>query len=235
VPVLALRVGPPGILFFVLVAGVAGHVTAAAGVPPVLVLVMGAAGCLAALLVVAAPLVVPAVRRRTTGARPGWAFDLETRIIVGRIAVATVLATALATVLGLSRVYWVLITVVAILQIGRGRRLTALRGVHRVLGTLVGVALFALLAVLRPSGLLLVLIVALLQFATELVIVRHYGVALALITPLALTIAESTGADVLSTAAVRIVDTVVGAGSAVLVLVLELAAERAIARRRARS
>jgi uncharacterized membrane protein YccC len=157
---------------------------------------------------------------------------VASRIILGRLAVAAALGTAVGLGLGLERVYWVLLSVVAILQNGRGRRLTAVRGVHRMLGTVLGVGVFVLVATVRPTGLLLVTLVALLQFGTELLIVRHYGLALVLITPLALTIAESTGADVLATATVRVVDTAVGAGAALLVLVLELGAERLLGRRR---
>jgi Fusaric acid resistance protein-like len=232
VPVLALRVGPPAVLFFVLVAGLASRVTGLGAVQPGLLLTMVAAGCVVAYLVVVAPLLLPAVRRSTAGHAPAPGLDLETRIILGRLAVAAVLATALALGLGLERVYWVLLSVVAILQNGRGRRLTAVRGAHRLLGTVVGVGAFVAIAAARPSGLLLVAIVALLQFVTELVIVRHYGLALVLITPLALIIVESAGGDVLTTATIRVIDTAVGAGAAMLVLVVELGVERMLARRR---
>ena len=110
-----------------------------------------------------------------------------------------------------------LLAVVATLQAGRSRRLTAVRGVNRVLGTLVGVAAFALLALLAPQGLVLALVVGVLQLVTELVIVRHYGLALVLITPLALTIAEAgSGGPVAPLVQDRVVDTVTGAAVALL-------------------
>ena len=138
--------------------------------------------------------VIPAVRRREAAlpvAPLAFTIDATTRIVLLRLAIAALLAAALGAALGLHRTYWVLLAVVATLQAGRSRRLTAVRGVNRVLGTLVGVAAFALLALLAPQGLLLALVVGLLQLVTELVIVRHYGLALVFITPLALTIAEA--------------------------------------------
>jgi len=73
----------------------------------------------------------------------------------------------------------------AVLQASHVRRLTVIRTVQRVLGTVVGVAVLALLAGMDPSGLWLVAIVALLQFAIEVVITRNYALALIFITPLA--------------------------------------------------
>jgi uncharacterized membrane protein YccC len=106
--------------------------------------------------------------------------------------------------------------------------------VHRVLGTLVGVGAFALLSIASPRGLLLALVVGLLQLVTELVIVRHYGLALVIITPLALTVAEAgSGGPLLPLVADRVVDTAVGSGVALIVLVADLVLERLIERRRA--
>jgi uncharacterized membrane protein YgaE (UPF0421/DUF939 family) len=48
----------------------------------------------------------------------------------------------------------------------------------------------------------------------------------------ALTIAESTGADMLTTSTTRVVDTALGAAVSLLVLVVEPGAERLLAHRR---
>jgi uncharacterized membrane protein YccC len=70
---------------------------------------------------------------------------------------------------------------------GLSHRLT--RGVHRILGTLVGLVVAA--AILLPAGpprspLVLAVLVVLLQFPTELFMTRNYGLALAFFTPLIL-------------------------------------------------
>jgi len=81
------------------------------------------------------------------------------------------------------------------LQSGHNRRLTNIKALHRVLGTLLGVLIFEAIMLVKPSGLLLVMIIAILQFATEVVVGRNYGLALLFITPLALTnsTASATG------------------------------------------
>ena len=89
----------------------------------------------------------------------------------------------------------------------------------RVLGTVAGVILFAVFTWLQPSGLWLVAVLALLQFAIEVVVGRNYGLALIFITPLALTISAVTGTDdPLGLAGERISDTFLGAFIALVVL-----------------
>jgi uncharacterized membrane protein YccC len=86
--------------------------------------------------------------------------------------------------------------------------------VHRAVGTAAGAALFLLLARLGPEGVVLGLVLGALQLAVELVVVRHYALALTFITPLVLLIATAaTGGALASTdvALERVVDTVVGA------------------------
>jgi len=226
---LGFEVGPPGVLFPVLVGGVAGHLAApvalgGAAVDGLVVIGTMAVGATLAYLVVLAPLVIRSVRmsdaelHHSTAAPLRFRFDATARLILIRLLVAAAIAAAVAAPLGLPRAYWVTLTVVAILQNGHRLRLTAVRGIHRVFGTLLGVGVFALLELLHPTGWWLVLVLAVLQFGAETVILRNYGLALLLITPLALVISAqgSTAPGVLI--ADRVVDTVVGGAIAMLVL-----------------
>lgn len=227
----ATAVGPPGALFPVLGAGVAARLTGpgaagGAALDPLLVLGCAAAGAASALLVVAAPLAVPAVRRRDRGIpiEPlRLSLDATGRTVVARVSVAAVVAAAVAAVLGLDRGYWVVVAVVAVLQAGRGRRLSGIRAVHRVGGTLLGALVFVLAAALvglPAQGVLLAVVLGVLQLVAELVIVAHYGLALVLITPLALLIAEAGSAgDPWAIAGTRVLDTAIGCAVALLVLV----------------
>ena len=228
---LGLNVGPPGSLFFVLVAGVSGHVAGPAeqdggNVNGLLVVGMLALGLAIAYLVVLAPLVLP--RNRAADATVHnepmrFDFDETTRIILIRLIVATGIAALVAAPLGIHRAYWVVVAVVAILQNGHRLRLTALRGVHRVLGTLVGLGLFALIQLAHPSGVWLGLLLMTLQFVVEMVVIRNYGLALVFITPLALTIAAQAGtAEVGVIVSERFFDTLLGAAIATVVLVVAL-------------
>jgi uncharacterized membrane protein YccC len=129
-------------------------------------------------------------------------------------------------------VYWVLLTVVAILQNDHRIRLTALRAVQRVGGTLVGVGLFAIIALWSPSGIWLAVLVAALIFVAQLVIMSNYGLGLVLITPLALTIAAQGHSEpLLSIVGDRVVDTILGGGIALVVLMFSIAL-RQVRRRR---
>jgi hypothetical protein len=226
-------VGPPGALFPVLGAGVAARLTgprSAGGdaLDPLLVIGCAVAGAVIASLVVTAPLLLPGVRRRDA-AIPivplRFALDGAGRTVVARVSAGVVVAAALAAVLGLERGYWVVVAVVAVLQAGRGRRLSGIRGVHRVVGTLLGAAVFVLVATLvglPARGLLLAVVLAALQFGAEMVVVAHYGAALLLITPLALLIAEAGSAgDPWTIAGTRVVDTAIGCAIALAVLVAD--------------
>jgi hypothetical protein len=229
VVLLGFGAGPPGGLFFMLVAGTSIRLTSSpqlggVGLHGGIVIGMLALGATLAYVIILVPLLVPSVRRRDLErhrARAHLHFDLsgDTRVIVIRLALAAAIAVAVSAPLGVHRTYWVLLTVIAILQNGRRLRLTALRGIHRVLGTLVGLALFALVLRVNPQGLWLALLLAVLQFIVELVVIRNYGLALIFITPLALTIAaQGDPGDVATVTLTRVLDTLLGAAIALLVL-----------------
>jgi hypothetical protein len=115
------------------------------------------------------------------GPYPGWLWTQA-----GRYGVAVLAAGAAATAIGIGHPYWSMVAaVVAVTGADTTARLT--RAIHRVAGTLAGVGLgAAILAPHLPVGALIV-IVGLLQFATELVVGRNYGLAVVCLTPLALT------------------------------------------------
>ena len=227
--ILGFSIGPPGSLFFVLVTGVSTHLAAPVSLggeslSGLLVIGMLALGAVIAYLVVLAPLAVPRVRVRDSELHAGRAprrFTLTEidRVILGRVIVGSAIAALISAPLGIHRAYWVVLTVVVILQNGHRLRLTTLRAVHRVLGTLVGVAVFALVMLVNPHGVWLALLLMALQFGVEIVVIRNYGLALVLITPLALVISSQSGtADVTATVTERVVDTVLGAVIALVVL-----------------
>jgi len=226
---LSLSLGPPGALFFILVAGVSSHLAAPSaiggdGLSGLLIVGMIAIGAVLAYLVILAPLVVPSVRSRDFAVhadrvRMRFGFDHTTRVIFTRIAIAATAAAMLSAPLGIHRAYWVMVAAVVILQNGHRIKLTAIRAVHRVAGTILGVGLFALVMLWNPHDLVLALLLVVLQFAVEMVVVRNYGLALILITPLALTIAsQGTTGDVGEVIVERVLDTLLGAGIALVVL-----------------
>lgn len=238
---LGLSVGPPGALFFVLIGGVATHLAGptdigGAGIDGGLIVGLLALGCAISYMVVLGPLLRPAVRRRDaalheTHVPMRFVMDDISRVILLRLVLASAIAVAVSAPLGLPRAYWVILTVVVILQNGHTVRLSALRGVHRVLGTFVGLAVFALIALFAPEGLWLAFVLMALQFVVEMVVIRNYGLALVFITPLALLI-STQGGHVDEIIADRVVDTLIGTAIAMLVLLGALAVRRIRTRRR---
>ena len=232
---LGLSVGPPGALFFVLIGGVATHLAGppaigGAGIDGGLVVGLLVLGCVISYLVVLSPLLRPAVRHRDAALHEerlpmSFVIDDISRVILLRLVLASAIAVAVSAPLGLPRAYWVILTVVVILQNGHTVRLSALRGVHRVLGTFVGLALFGLIALFAPEGLWLAFVLMGLQFVVEMVVIRNYGLALVFITPLALLI-STQGGHVGEIIADRVVDTLIGTAIAMLVLLGALALRR---------
>ncbi len=217
-----LAVGPPGPLFPVLLFGLSAHVVdpRAAHVDPGLYLIVVATSLAFACTVVLVPLVLGRNRRAPArGIReifPGPRWDATGRTLVVRSALVAFVGTALATVVDPERAYWIVSAGIAVLGVSASRRVALTRGIHRALGSAAGGGLYLLIALVPLPGVVLGLVLGGLQFVIELVIVRHYALALMFITPLVLLILGSAGAGGVDVAVERVVDTVVGSALGVL-------------------
>lgn len=107
-------------------------------------------------------------------------------IIVTSVVTA---ALAIALYLGLSYPYWVPVSCFIIMQ-GMHLRTIWIKQLHRLLGTAFGVfiAWFLLSLSLSPIG--VAAAIFLMMFWIETMVVRHYGLAVLIITPLTIFIAE---------------------------------------------
>ena len=63
--------------------------------------------------------------------------------------------------------------------------------VHRILGTVAGMALAWVLLRLEPGPWEICVLIMLLTFVTEFLVVRHYGLAVIFITPMTILLAEA--------------------------------------------
>lgn len=211
------RLGPPGPLFFVLVFGLSAHIVATASIAPLAYLVAFTGGCVFSYLVSLVPLLLPEARsRRARPLRvllPGPVLDTDALMLLLRVAIVAVLGVLLALVVDPGRSYWIVGSAVAVIGIAAARKAAFQRGLHRMLGTVVGAGAYALLALLHPAGLWLALLLGVLQFAVELVVARNYALALVFITPLVLLLTGAATGEVgsMEVALERIVDTLVGA------------------------
>lgn len=211
------RLGPPGPLFFVLVYGLSAHVVASGAIAPLVYLAALAGGCAFSYLVALAPLALPRIRR--IPARPlreilpGPAWNADSRMLLIRVVIVSIVGVLLGLVVDPDRTYWIVGSAVAVIGVAAARRAAFQRGLHRMLGTVVGAGLYILLALLHPAGIWLALLLGLLQFSIELVVVRHYALALVFITPLVLLLTGAATGSIgsLDVAGERIVDTIVGA------------------------
>ena len=211
-----LRWHPAGPLFVVFgAAALAAHAATPGQVPlafavaagaALLAAAIGAAGRLRGLFRSATSRCANSAAAAPDTPRLGWQWTQAVRH-----GVAVLAAGAAATAIGIGHPYWSMVAaVVAVTGADTTARLT--RAVHRVVGTLAGVVLAAvILAPHLPMG-ALIGIVGLLQFATELVVGRNYGLAVLFLTPLALTMGTlAQSASTWSLLHDRAIETVLGA------------------------
>lgn len=215
-----VSLGPPGTVFFAMVFGLSAQVTAVHDgvrrVDPVLYLGIVAASAAFACVLVASPLLFARYRREPV--RPlrelfprRWGGLART--LTARAAVVAVFGVAAAAVVDPERSYWVIAAGLAVVGMPVGRRAAATRGIHRAVGTVVGGALYLVLALVPFPVWVLGIVLGVLQFVIELVVVRHYALALVFITPLVLLIIGAASGDTVSfpLALGRVLDTLIGA------------------------
>lgn len=211
------RLGPPGPLFFVLVFGLSATVVRSAPITPAGYVAAIAAGCAFSYLIAVSPLALARVRaRRARPLRqlfPGPSWDADARRLLLRVVLVSVLGVVVSLFLDPARAYWIVGAAVAVIGIASSRRAALQRATHRLLGTIAGAGVYALLALLHPSGLWLAALLGVLQFSIELVVVRHYALALTFITPLVLLLlgAATGSTGDMSIAMERVIDTLAGA------------------------
>ena len=211
VAMFGFTVGPPGPLFVVLVYGLSAHIVAS-GADAATYVAAVACGILFSSAVSLAPLVLAS--RRRVAARPlrevlpGPAWPPGERMLVIRVALVTVVGIAVGLLVDPDRAYWIVGAAIAVVGVAADRRAAFSRGLHRMIGTILGAAVYLLLAPLPIPALWLALLLGLLQFTIELFVVRNYALALVFITPLG----AATGAvDTVAVATERVIDTLAGA------------------------
>ncbi|OAH50469.1 FUSC family protein [Microbacterium oleivorans] len=210
---------PPGALFIVFAAGATASIPAE-GARFGDVLVVGLAA-------VFFSLTVTLVSETVTGRRIPRLTRTKNRMPVGAVAaemaltvaVATVLAGAAGLLLFHAHWYWAMVGAVAAVS-GPHVKARVIRGLQRLIGTLLGVLVAAGILALGLPPLAVILIAVALQACAELFVGRNYAIAMVFITPLALLmvqLAAPTTVGVLLTD--RVWETVVGivAGTAVAV------------------
>ncbi|HEX7806101.1 MAG TPA: FUSC family protein, partial [Cellulomonas sp.] len=150
-----------------------------------------------------------------------------------RYGLAVLAAGAVATLAGIGHPGWAMVAAVVPLAVSDTPG-QLLRAGHRLGGTAVGLLVAAGLFALHPAGWQLVVLVVALQTVAELFVVRNYGFAMVVITPLALLmnlLVGSAPTDVLLRD--RALETLIGAVIGILVALVStrLAGSRGVATR----
>lgn len=147
-------------------------------------------------------------------ARPG--LPAGTTVHALRYAVAIAAAGLAGLALGIDHANWAMASAavpLAVVVAGERLDLAAVvhRAAHRVTGTLAGLVVSAAVLLPGPRPELLVVVVMVLLFPTELFLSRHYGLALGFFTPLIMVMTElAVPADPSGMLLARGVDTLIG-------------------------
>lgn len=206
--------GPPGSLFFIMAAAIGAYAPAAPHEVPARVGLF-ALGCLLAFFMAFVYSVYTIRLRKPAPVVPlpkaTFDFVVFDAVVIG---VFVGISLALAQLLQLEKAYWVPVSCLAVIQ-GASLRAVWSKQLHRVLGTAAGMAL-AYAVLLLPLGAWgMSLLMMGLSFLIELMVVRHYALAVTLITPLTILLAEAAtlGHGSTSTAPLiqaRFLDTLLG-------------------------
>ncbi|ALG83418.1 FUSC family protein [Gordonia phthalatica] len=134
-----------------------------------------------------------------------------------RNTVAVLVVGSVSVLAGLGRPDWAVVSAVLVLQLGPDRVRGSVRGAHRVLGTLIGLAIFAALHSLDLHAVALIVVLAVLNMAIELTVTTNYALAATFITPLALLLG-SPNQPIVHQMTSRVIETLLGVGIAIAML-----------------
>ena len=204
-------VGPPGSLFFVMTAAI-GAYSPARGAAAAAQVGFIAMGCTLAILI-AFFYSLHALSRRSGASDSRGSFDFGFVVAESVLIGAAVgVSLAIAQLLQLQRPYWVPVSCLAVIQTASLRE-AWLKQLHRVTGTVLGLLLFMLFAMMPLSAMGVALLLTALTFVIETLIVRNYALAVVFITPLTILLAEAADLGAGPPRGVmvaRLVDTLIG-------------------------
>lgn len=184
------RMKPPGSFFFIMIASLASCMPFNLETIPIRVGLIGMGAMLACTLALFYSLYnaekYPSKKESIVVVKNNDTTLFES-VIVG---VFIFLSLITGHLLELENPYWLPISCAAVMQ-GASLHHVWQRSFQRVLGTFVGLGLAWLLLLLKMTPLTICICIILLQFIIEMLIVRHYGLAVVFITPLTLFLAEA--------------------------------------------
>lgn len=182
--------GPPGSLFFIMAASIGAFSPVGILQVPLMVGLITLGSLLACLIAFFYSihtlrfLVASPVSPQPRASFDTMAFD---SVVIG---VFVGLSLALAQVLQLQRAYWVPVSCMAVIQ-GASLRAVWSKQFHRMIGTCVGLLVSWGLMLLPLNPWTESLSMMALAFVIEMLVVRHYALAVTIITPMTILLAEA--------------------------------------------
>ena len=140
------------------------------------------------------------------------------RLVAGRAATAVLLASSAAFLSPVGRPYWAILSSLIVLHMGASRADLTIRAAHRVIGTALGTVVYLGIVALDPSTWVRLCLVIAAVYALESLVTRNYAVAVVFVTVFALMLTPAaSSAQIVTLMGDRVLETVIGASSAVLV------------------
>ena len=113
-------------------------------------------------------------------------WNSHASVTAQKVLIACLTAGAVGIAAGFDRPDWAIVSAMLMLQWGPDRTAGQVRGLHRLIGSLLGVGLFAVFHLLEFSGWTLLIALAVCQFGAEVFVVKNYAFCVIFTTPLAL-------------------------------------------------
>jgi hypothetical protein len=153
--------------------------------------------------------------------------DPRVWLTVAQNVLGVLVAGGIALIFGFGHAYWAVVSLVAVVPPARAAHSIS-RSLHRIFGTIAGVVVTAAVLFWDPPQLVVILVIVVCQFFAEMLVGRHYGSALVFITPMALAVSHLASPAPLGTlVGDRVLETVLGAGIGIVLVLLARGIERA--------
>lgn len=135
-----------------------------------------------------------------------------------KVAIASIITVIISVSLGFDRPDWGAVSALLVLQWGPDHIPGTVKGIQRMIGSILGVGLFTLIHFFGVQGWSLLIVLAICQFCAEIFIARNYALCLVFSTPLALLMGNSAGRALGDIVTARFAEIFISVAVAMLVL-----------------
>jgi len=189
--ILKFKVNPPGSFFFIFVAAIASCMPHQLNTLPYKVGLIGLGTMFACLVALIYSLITmkdyqKSNLKKNSTDKTNYAYFVEAFIFGSFITISFLIGY----VFKMHNPYWIPVSAMAVMQ-GANIRHIWRRSIHRIVGTLFGLAFCWLILIISDSPIKVCISIICLQFMIELLIVRNYTLAVIFITPMTILLAET--------------------------------------------